>query len=109
MPRILQILRKRAIDMLPAGMTMNAIAMNTGCSTRAFRHLRQAGQATERREDRLLSGSPCVTTRGQDRYIRNTHLRNPFQTTTGAAATCNTHGTHDICPNCAQWLARGWA
>ena len=32
-------------------------------------------------------------TRGQDHYIRNTHLHNRFQTATATAA--NTHGTHN--------------
>ena len=51
MPRIPQTLRERAIGMLNAGMTMNAAAMNIGCSTRAIRHLRQRFQATGRTED----------------------------------------------------------
>ena len=37
-------------------------------------------------------GRPRVTTRGQDRYIMNTHLRNPFQT---ATATADIHGFHN--------------
>ena len=77
--------------MLNASMTMNAVAMNIGCSTRAIRH--QRFQATWRTEDRPRSGRPQVTTRGQDRYIRNTHLRNRFQSATATAA--NTHGTHN--------------
>ena len=36
---------------------------------------------------------PRVTTRGQDRYIMNTHLRNRFQTATATAA--NTPGLHN--------------
>ena len=39
MPRNLQNLRKHAIGMLNADMIMNAVAMNTGCSTCAIRHL----------------------------------------------------------------------
>ena len=74
MPTIPKNLRERAIDMLNVGMTMNSVAMNIGCSTRAFRHLRQRFQATGRTEDRPRSGSPRVTTRGQGRYIRNMHL-----------------------------------
>ena len=61
MPRIPQNLRERAIGMLNAGMTMNAVAMNIGCSTRAIRHLRQRFQATERTEDRPRSRRPRVT------------------------------------------------
>jgi hypothetical protein len=38
MPGITQNLRERAIGMLNAGMTMKAVAMNFGCSTRAIRH-----------------------------------------------------------------------
>ena len=93
MPRILQNLRERAIGMLNVGMTMKAVAMNNGCSTRAIRHLRQRFQATGRTEDRPRRGRRCVTTRGQDHYIRNTYLRNRFQTATATAT--NTHGTHN--------------
>ena len=35
MPRIPQNVRERDIGMLNAGMTMNAVAMNIGCYTRA--------------------------------------------------------------------------
>ena len=86
MPRIPQNLRERAIGMLNSGMTMNTVAMNIGCSTRAIRHLRQRFQAAERTEDRPRSGRLRVTTCGQDRYIRNIHLRNRFQITTATAA-----------------------
>ena len=74
MPRIPQNSAERAIDMLNAGMTMKAVAMNIGCSTRAFRHLRQRFQATGYTEDRPRIGRPDVTTRGQDRNIRITHI-----------------------------------
>ena len=40
LPGILQNLRYGAICMLNAGMTMNVVAMNIGCSARAIRHLR---------------------------------------------------------------------
>ena len=93
MPRLWKNLRERAVGMLNAGMTMNAVAMNIGRPTRAIRHFRPRFQATGRTEDRSCSGRPRVTTRGQDCYIRNTHLRNRFQTTTATAA--NTHGTHN--------------
>ena len=85
MPRIPQNLREHAIGMLNAGTTVNAVAMNIGCSTRAIRHLRHHFQATWRTEDRPRSA--------RLRYIRNTHLRNCFQTATATAA--NTHGTHN--------------
>ena len=93
MPRILQNLREHANGMLHAGMTMNAVAMNIRCSTRAIRHLRQCYQVTGRTEDRPRSRRPRVTTRGQDSYIWNTHLRNRFQTATATGA--NIHCTHN--------------
>ena len=78
--RIPQNLREHAIDILNDGMTMNAVSMNIGCFTRANLHLRQRFQATGRTEDRPYGGRPRVTTLGEDCYIRNTHLRNRFQT-----------------------------
>ena len=93
MPRIPQKLRERAIGMLNAGMTMNSVAKNVGCSTRVIRHLRQRFQATGRTEDRPSNGQPRITTCDQGRYIRNTHLRNRFQTATATAV--NSLGTYN--------------
>ena len=86
MPRIPQNLRESAIGTLNAGVAMNAVARNKGCSTRATRHLRQPFQATGRTEDRVRSGRPRVTTRSQYRYIWNIHQHNRFQTVTAVAA-----------------------
>ena len=72
MPRIPQNLRERAIGMLNADMVMNVVAMNIGCSSHAIRDIRLHFQAKARTKDRPRSGRPRVTTRGQDRYIRNT-------------------------------------
>ena len=72
---------------------MHAVAMNIGCFTRVIRHLRQRFQATSRTEDRPRSGRPHVMTPGHDRYIRNTNLRNRFQT--APATATNTYGTHN--------------
>ena len=93
MPRIPQKLRKRAIGMFNAGIMMNAVAMYIGYSTRPVRHLRQRFEATGLTEDRPCSGRLCVSKRYQDRYIRNMHLGNRFQTATATAA--NTNGIHN--------------
>ena len=85
MPRIPQNLPKLAIGMLNAGMTMNAVAMNIGCSTPAIGHLRHRFKATVRTKDRPCSGCLLIMTLSQDRYIQNTHLRNRFQTATAIA------------------------
>ena len=98
---------ERAIGMLNAGMTMNAVALNIRCSIRVIRHLRQRFQATGRKEDRPRSGRPRFTTRGQDRYIRNSHLRNRFQTATATVA--DTHGSHNKRISAETVLGRGWA
>ena len=92
MPRMPPNLREHAMGMLNAGMTVNAVAMSIGCSTRAIRHLRQRFQATGRTEDRSRSGRQRITMRGQDRYIRSIHQDNRSQTATATAA--NTRGTH---------------
>ena len=44
---------REAIGMLDASMTMNAVAVNIGRSTRAIRILRQRFQVTWRTENRL--------------------------------------------------------
>ena len=114
MPRISPNLRERATTCLNAVMTMNVVAMKTGCTTRAFRYLRQRFQATGLTEDRPRSGRPRVTTRSLDRYIRNSHLRNRFQAATATAV--NTHGTHNnristqtvhnrLCMSSIYWLS----
>ena len=51
MPRIPKDLRGRAIGMSNVGMTMDAVVVNTECSTSAIRHLWQRFQTTERTED----------------------------------------------------------
>ena len=46
------------IGMINAGMTMNAVAMNTWCSARAIRHLRQRFQATGLTDDQFFLRLP---------------------------------------------------
>ena len=109
MPRIPQNLRERAIGMLNAGMTMNAFAMNIGCSTRAILHLRRHFQATGRTEDRPRSERLRITTHDQDRYIRNTHLRNRFQTTTAIDANTRDKHNNRISTQTVRNRLPGWA
>ena len=90
MPRIPNNLRERAIGMLDAGMSIEHIARHIGCSSRAIRNLRIRFRTTGSTNDLPRHGRPRVTTRGQDRYIMNTHLRSRFQTATATAA--NTPG-----------------
>ena len=69
MPSIPQKLRDSAIGLLNTGMTMNAVAMNTGYSTRAIRHLRERFQATGRTEDRPCRGLPVIEVMAGFEYI----------------------------------------
>ena len=93
MPRIPNNLRELAIGMLDAGMSTEDVARHVGSSSRAIRNLRARFRTTGRIGDFPRSGRPRVTTRSQDRYIMNTHLRNRFQTATATAA--NTPGLHN--------------
>lgn len=93
MPRIPNNLRERAIGMLDAGMSTEDVARHVGSSSRAIRNLRVRFRTTGSTNDMPRRGRPRVTTRGQDRYIMNTHLRNRFQTATATAA--NTPGLHN--------------
>ena len=105
MPRIPPYLHQHATGMLNAGMMMNAVAMNIGCSTYAIRHLWQRFQATGHTENQPHSGCPRVMTHGQDRCI----LRICFQTATATAV--NTHGPHNnhVSAQTVQSLAQGSA
>ena len=51
MPRIPQNLCERAVGMLNAGMTKNAVDLYIECSTRAIQHLGQRFKATGHTED----------------------------------------------------------
>ena len=93
MPRIPNNLRERAIGMFDAGMSTEHGTKHVGCSSQEIRNLRIRFRTTESTNDLPRRGRPCVTTRGQDRYIMNTHLRNRFQTATATAA--NTPGLHN--------------
>ena len=97
MPRIWQNLHKRAIGMLNAGATMNAVAKNTGCSTRAIQHLRQHFQVTRHTEDQPRSGCLRVITCGQDHYIWNTHRVLPKRFRTATATAANTRISDQMC------------
>lgn len=93
MPRIPKPLRERALGMLDAGMSAVDVAAAVGASAQAVRNLRRRFRQTGSTDDLPRSGRPRVTTRAQDRYILNQHLRNRFLTATRTAAA--TPGTHN--------------
>ena len=93
MPSIPNNLHERVIGMLDAGMSTELVARHVGCSSRAIRNLCIRLRTIGSTNDLPRRGRPRVTTRGQDSYIMNTHLRNQFQTATAPAA--NTPGYHN--------------
>ena len=62
--------------MLGAGMSTEHVARHVGCCSRAIRNIRIRFRKTGNTNDLPRRGRPRVTTRGPDRYIMNTHLRN---------------------------------
>ena len=93
MPRIPENLRERALGMLGAGCTTAEVAAPVGASVQSIRSLRRRFAQTGSTRDLPRSGRPRVTSRAQDRYILNQHLRDRFRTATATAAV--TPGTHN--------------
>ena len=86
MRRIPNNLRERAIGMFDAVVSTEHVARHVVCCSRTIRKLRISFRTTGNTNDFPRRGRPRVTTREQDRYIMNKHLRNEFQTATATAA-----------------------
>ena len=93
MPRLREIDRGRAIDLLMQGFSQSQVARQLGVAQSTVSRLRQRLRATGRLADRPRSGRPRETTRRQDRAIRLAHLRDRFRTAVETAA--NTPGRHN--------------
>ena len=93
MPRLTNVERNRAVQLLLGGNSQNAVArtLNVHKSTisRLYIRLRVTGTTA----DRPRTGRPKVTTPRQDRFIRLQHLRNRFRTAQKTAS--ETPGTHN--------------
>jgi len=93
MPKIPENLSERALGMLVAGCKTAEVAACVGASVQSIRSLRRWFAQTGSTRDLPRSGRPRVTSRAQDRYILNQHLRDRFRTATATAAV--TPGTHN--------------
>ena len=93
MPRIPENLRERALGMLEAGCTTAEVAARVGASVQSIRSLQRRFAQTGSTRDLPRSGRPRDTSRAQDRYILNQHLRDRFRTATATSAVVP--GTHN--------------
>ena len=94
MPRLREIDRGRAIDLLMQGFLQSQIAKQLDVAQSTVSRLRHLLHAiTGRLADRPHSGRPRETTRCQDRAIRLAHLRDRFGMAVETAA--NTPGRHN--------------
>ena len=93
MPRLSSVDRERAIGMLNSNVPSADVARQFGVSPTTITRLRDRLQQTGATADRPRSGRPRVTTPGQDRHIRLTHLRQRFRPATLTAR--ETMGRHN--------------
>ena len=87
MPRLSENDRWRALGMLQAGTTQREVARQFNVHRNTVWNLWHRHQQTNQVRDRPRSGQPPVTTRRQDNWIRQVHLRNRFQPASTTAAT----------------------
>lgn len=87
MPRLTENDRWRAIGMLQSGTPQTQVARRFNVHRNTIWNLWRRHQQTNHVRDRPRSGRPPVTTRRQDNWIRQTHLRHRFQPATTTAAT----------------------
>ena len=80
MPRLNNEERARALAMLECGLSENEVANRFNCSRSTVTRLVQRVRVTGTLADRPRSGAPRVTTRRQDNFIRQRHLRDRFVT-----------------------------
>ena len=85
MPRVPAHLRERALGMLQGGMRTSDEAGGIHFNVRTVRRLRQCYRETGQTDDHPRSGTPCVTTPAQDRYIQTSHLRDRYKMATTTA------------------------
>ena len=109
MPRLAQLSRDQAIDMLQAGESVRGVARRFGCSRVAIYDLQRRFQDTGRTLDRQGSGRPPVITPNQDRRIRLILIRDRFCSAAATAAETPGRANNRIsAKNSDTTLARAW-
>ena len=84
MPRLNQNQRIQALTMLARDDNVSNVSRAFGCHKNTIIRVRQRFQQTGGVTDRRRPGRPRVTNPRTDRFIRLTHLRRRFQTTTSS-------------------------
>ena len=92
MPRLSEVQRGQAIEMLMQGQLQNKVARHFGVNVSTIERLVRRLQETGRLADRPRSGRPRVTSRRQDRCIVVSHMRNRRLTAVECAQ--NIRGNH---------------
>ena len=85
MPRLRQNDRERAVGMVQAGITHQAVEDHFNVSRITISRLIIRLRQTDRTNDRPCSGKSRVTSQREDRYLRLIHLRNRMITTEDTA------------------------
>ena len=85
MPRLSEEQRNQALGMLRAGVGYRHVAQHFNCHHSTISRLLTRFRLSGTTKDRQRPGQPRVTTRRQDLYIRQRHLRGRFLTSTSTA------------------------
>ena len=91
MPRLSEIQRGQANEILMQGQLQNQVARHFGVNVSTIKRLVRRLRETGRLADRPRSGRPRVTSRRQDRYIVS-HVRN--RRLTAVECALNIRGNH---------------
>ena len=92
MPRLSEVQRGQAIEILMQGQLQNQVARHFGVNFSTIKLLVRRLLETGRLADRPRSGRPRVTSRRQDRYIVVSHMRN--RRLTAVECALNIRGIH---------------